>query len=181
MPEEKRRRRRVRGALGPRSAGTPRDPPRPPPGSSAAVPEAFGGLAPRLAPPGMALPEWHIAVKLADQPLAPKSILRLPETELGECPLGGCSISCLKQLITGRLQESVPDPELIGRSRAGGGCVSGQVAWCSRGGPEVLLQLSERIVGSVRLLKRLLAEFTDTSVSAGGSSALLKEAVRTYL
>lgn len=138
----------MRGALGPRSAGTPRDPPRPPPGSSAAVPEAFGGLAPRLAPPGMALPEWHIAVKLADQPLAPKSILRLPETELGECPLGGCSISCLKQLITGRLQESVPDPELIGRSRAGGGCVSGQVL---QGGPEVLLQLSERLVGSVRL------------------------------
>lgn len=63
----------------------------------------------------MALPEWHIAVKLADQPLAPKSILRLPETELGECPLGGCSISYLKQLITGKLQESVPDPELIGR------------------------------------------------------------------
>ncbi|NXK22960.1 UBL7 protein, partial [Arenaria interpres] len=61
----------------------------------------------------MALPEWHIAVKLADQPLAPKSILRLPETELGECPLGGCSISYLKQLITGKLQESVPDPELI--------------------------------------------------------------------
>ncbi|XP_068000319.1 ubiquitin-like protein 7 isoform X1 [Melanerpes formicivorus] len=61
----------------------------------------------------MALPEWHIAVKLADQPLAPKSILRLPETELGECPLGGCSISYLKQLITGSLQESVPDPELI--------------------------------------------------------------------
>lgn len=59
--------------------------------------------------------EWHIAVKLADQPLAPKSILRLPETELGECPLGGCSISHLKQLITGKLQESVPDPELIGR------------------------------------------------------------------
>lgn len=121
MPEEKRRRRRVRGAPGLRSAATPRNPPRPPPGSSGAVPEAFGGLAPRLAPPGMALPEWHIAVKLADQPLAPKSILRLPETELGECPLGGCSISCLKQLITGRLQESVPDPELIGRSRAGGG------------------------------------------------------------
>lgn len=63
----------------------------------------------------MAVSEWHIAVKLADQPLAPKSILRLPETELGECPLGGCSISHLKQLITGKLQESVPDPELIGR------------------------------------------------------------------
>ncbi|KAI1234991.1 hypothetical protein IHE44_0002620 [Lamprotornis superbus] len=61
----------------------------------------------------MALPEWHIAVKLAEQPLAPKSILRLPETELGECPLGGCSISHLKQLIAGKLQESMPDPELI--------------------------------------------------------------------
>ncbi|NWJ05100.1 UBL7 protein, partial [Crypturellus undulatus] len=61
----------------------------------------------------MSLCEWHIAVKLAEQPLAPKSILRLPETELGECPLGGCSISQLKQLITGKLQESVPDPELI--------------------------------------------------------------------
>ncbi|OWK50587.1 Ubiquitin-like protein 7 [Lonchura striata] len=61
----------------------------------------------------MALPEWHIAVKLAEQPLAPKSILRLPETELGECPLGGCSILHLKQLITGKLQESMPDPELI--------------------------------------------------------------------
>ncbi|NXF10063.1 UBL7 protein, partial [Smithornis capensis] len=61
----------------------------------------------------MSLPEWHIAVKLAEQPLAPKSILHLPETELGECPLGGCSISHLKQLITGKLQESVPDPELI--------------------------------------------------------------------
>nr|XP_060623198.1 ubiquitin-like protein 7 isoform X2 [Anolis sagrei ordinatus] len=61
----------------------------------------------------MSLSECYIAVKLADQPLAPKSILRLPETELGECPLGGCSISYLKQLITGKLQESVPDPELI--------------------------------------------------------------------
>lgn len=111
----------------------------------------------------MALPEWHIAVKLADQPLAPKSILRLPETELGECPLGGCSISCLKQLITGRLQESVPDPELIGRCRgaapscclrrasgmgspgaggAGPGWFggTGQVAWCSEGLPEALLR-----------------------------------------
>lgn len=67
----------------------------------------------------MALPEWHIAVKLAEQPLAPKSILRLPETELGECPLGGCSISHLKQLITGKLQESMPDPELIGACPAG--------------------------------------------------------------
>nr|XP_020659484.1 ubiquitin-like protein 7 isoform X1 [Pogona vitticeps] len=61
----------------------------------------------------MSLSECYIAVKLADQPLAPKSILRLPETELGECPLGSCSISYLKQLITGKLQESVPDPELI--------------------------------------------------------------------
>uniref|UniRef100_A0A803TC74 Ubiquitin like 7 n=1 Tax=Anolis carolinensis TaxID=28377 RepID=A0A803TC74_ANOCA len=61
----------------------------------------------------MSLSECYIAVKLADQPLAPKSILKLPETELGECPLGGCSISYLKQLITGKLQESVPDPELI--------------------------------------------------------------------
>lgn len=67
----------------------------------------------------MALPEWHIAVKLAEQPLAPKAILRLPETELGECPLGGCSISHLKQLITGKLQESMPDPELIGACPAG--------------------------------------------------------------
>lgn len=63
----------------------------------------------------MSLSECYIAVKLADQPLAPKSILRLPEMELGECPLGGCSISYLKQLITGKLQESVPDPELIGK------------------------------------------------------------------
>ncbi|KAL7980386.1 hypothetical protein Chor_014715 [Crotalus horridus] len=61
----------------------------------------------------MSLSECYIAVKLADQPLAPKSILRLPESELGECPLGGCSISYLKQLITGKLQESIPDPEFI--------------------------------------------------------------------
>uniref|UniRef100_A0A2I3HNS9 Ubiquitin-like domain-containing protein n=1 Tax=Nomascus leucogenys TaxID=61853 RepID=A0A2I3HNS9_NOMLE len=52
-------------------------------------------------------------VKLADQPLAPKSILQLPETELGEYSLGGYSISFLKQLIAGKLQESVPDLELI--------------------------------------------------------------------
>ncbi|KAG8144914.1 hypothetical protein E2320_013315, partial [Naja naja] len=63
--------------------------------------------------PTMSLSECYIAVKLADQPLAPKSILRLPESELGECPLGGCSISYLKQLITGKLQESIPDPEFI--------------------------------------------------------------------
>lgn len=63
----------------------------------------------------MSLSECYIAVKLADQPLAPKSILRLPESELGECPLGGCSISYLKQLITGKLQESIPDPEFIGK------------------------------------------------------------------
>lgn len=71
----------------------------------------------------MALPEWHIAVKLAEQPLAPKSILRLPETELGESPLGGCSISHLKQLIAGKLQESLPDPELIGACPAEPGTV----------------------------------------------------------
>ncbi|XP_014406007.1 PREDICTED: ubiquitin-like protein 7 [Myotis brandtii] len=61
----------------------------------------------------MSLSDWHLAVKLADQPLATKSILRLPETELGEYSLGGYSISFLKQLIAGKLQESVPDPELI--------------------------------------------------------------------
>lgn len=61
----------------------------------------------------MSLSDWHLAVKLADQPLTPKSILRLPETELGEYSLGGYSISFLKQLIAGKLQESVPDPELI--------------------------------------------------------------------
>nr|KAF6503314.1 ubiquitin like 7 [Molossus molossus] len=61
----------------------------------------------------MSLSDWHLAVKLADQPLAPKSILRLPETELGEYSLGGYNISFLKQLIAGKLQESVPDPELI--------------------------------------------------------------------
>uniref|UniRef100_A0A452RA91 Ubiquitin-like protein 7 n=1 Tax=Ursus americanus TaxID=9643 RepID=A0A452RA91_URSAM len=61
----------------------------------------------------MSLSDWHLAVKLADQPLAPKSILQLPESELGEYSLGGYSISFLKQLIAGKLQESVPDPELI--------------------------------------------------------------------
>ncbi|XP_069480685.1 ubiquitin-like protein 7 isoform X2 [Ambystoma mexicanum] len=61
----------------------------------------------------MPLPEWHIAVKLADQPFAPKSILRLPESEPGESSQGGYKISSLKQLITRKLQESVPDPELI--------------------------------------------------------------------
>lgn len=64
----------------------------------------------------MSLSDFHLAVKLADQPLAPKSILQLPETELGEYSLGGYSISFLKQLIAGKLQESVPDPELIGES-----------------------------------------------------------------
>lgn len=111
----------------------------------------------------MALPEWHIAVKLADQPLAPKSILRLPETELGECPLGGCSISYLKQLITGKLQESVPDPELIG------GCLRG--LWRSpaalffsrpRPGAGVLLVV---VLGRVASVARGLA------VLAGGSAA----------
>ncbi|XP_007445248.1 ubiquitin-like protein 7 isoform X1 [Python bivittatus] len=71
------------------------------------------GLTESSHPDAMSLSECYIAVKLADQPLAPKSILRLPESELGECPLGGCSISYLKQLITGKLQESVPDPEFI--------------------------------------------------------------------
>lgn len=64
----------------------------------------------------MSLSDWHLAVKLADQPLAPKSVLQLPESELGEYSLGGYSISFLKQLIAGKLQESVPDPELIGES-----------------------------------------------------------------
>lgn len=73
----------------------------------------------------MSLSDWHLAVKLADQPLAPKSILRLPETELGESSLGGYSISFLKQLIAGQLQESVPDPELIGEPVCTGmGCCS---------------------------------------------------------
>ncbi|XP_006888451.1 PREDICTED: ubiquitin-like protein 7 [Elephantulus edwardii] len=61
----------------------------------------------------MSLSDWHLAVKLADQPLAPKSILRLPEAELGDYSLGAYSISFLKQLIAAKLQESVPDPELI--------------------------------------------------------------------
>uniref|UniRef100_A0A8I3X4D1 Ubiquitin-like protein 7 n=1 Tax=Callithrix jacchus TaxID=9483 RepID=A0A8I3X4D1_CALJA len=61
----------------------------------------------------MSLSDWHLVVKLADQPLAPKSILRLPETELGEYLIGSYNISFLKQLIAGKLQESVPDPELI--------------------------------------------------------------------
>ncbi|XP_029431023.1 ubiquitin-like protein 7 [Rhinatrema bivittatum] len=61
----------------------------------------------------MPLSDWHIAVKLADKPLAPKTILRLPEAEKGEGPLGGYSISALKQLITAKLPESVLDPELI--------------------------------------------------------------------
>ncbi|ETE60157.1 Ubiquitin-like protein 7, partial [Ophiophagus hannah] len=63
--------------------------------------------------PTMSLSECYIAVKLADQPLAPKSILRL---RLSLEPLTGdppCSISYLKQLITGKLQESIPDPEFI--------------------------------------------------------------------
>lgn len=74
----------------------------------------------------MSLSDWHLAVKLADQPLAPKSILRLPETELGEYSLGGYSISFLKQLIAGKLQESVPDPELIGESLWTG---NGRLLW----------------------------------------------------
>lgn len=72
----------------------------------------------------MSLSDWHLAVKLADQPLAPKSILQLPESELGEYSLGGYSISFLKQLIAGKLQESVPDPELIGESPNRLGCCS---------------------------------------------------------
>ncbi|XP_078541200.1 ubiquitin-like protein 7 isoform X2 [Lissotriton helveticus] len=69
----------------------------------------------------MPLPEWHIAVKLADQPFAPKSILRLPESESGECAQGGYKIASLKQLITRKLQESVPDPELIDLQYTGRG------------------------------------------------------------
>ncbi|XP_007537050.1 ubiquitin-like protein 7 [Erinaceus europaeus] len=61
----------------------------------------------------MSLSDRHLAVKLADQPLAPKSVLHLPETELGDDALGGCSVSFLKQLVAAKLQESVPDPELI--------------------------------------------------------------------
>ncbi|XP_064421897.1 ubiquitin-like protein 7a isoform X2 [Latimeria chalumnae] len=57
--------------------------------------------------------EWCIAVKLADQPLAPKSILQLPESDPGDGMLSGYSISALKHLIAGKLPESAPDPELI--------------------------------------------------------------------
>lgn len=84
----------------------------------------------------MSLSDWHLAVKLADQPLAPKSILQLPESELGEYSLGGYSISFLKQLIAGKLQESVPDPELIGESL----WIGNGLLLCSLSG-EVLLEL----------------------------------------
>ncbi|XP_067829610.1 ubiquitin-like protein 7a isoform X2 [Heptranchias perlo] len=53
-----------------------------------------------------------IAVKLADQPLAPKVALYLPE-ELQQGPGGGVRISALKELIADKLPGSAAAPELI--------------------------------------------------------------------
>ncbi|XP_033901883.1 ubiquitin-like protein 7 [Acipenser ruthenus] len=61
----------------------------------------------------MSVSEWRIALKLADQPSAAKSLLHLPETDPGEMAPGGYRISTLKQLIAAQLSDTVPDPELI--------------------------------------------------------------------
>ncbi|XP_075437374.1 ubiquitin-like protein 7 isoform X2 [Ascaphus truei] len=53
--------------------------------------------------------DLYICVQLADQPLAPKSIVRLP----GPTPCAGLCVSAVKHLITSTLPESLPDPELI--------------------------------------------------------------------
>ncbi|XP_043933701.1 ubiquitin-like protein 7 isoform X1 [Protopterus annectens] len=60
----------------------------------------------------MPLTEWRIAVKLADRPWAPKSIVQLPETQT-EGASGGYRISALKQLIADKILESTLDPDLI--------------------------------------------------------------------
>ncbi|XP_007906524.1 ubiquitin-like protein 7a [Callorhinchus milii] len=54
----------------------------------------------------------RIAVKVADQPLAPKVSLALPE-ELQQGPGGGVRISALKELIAQKLPGSAAAPELI--------------------------------------------------------------------
>ncbi|XP_033904251.2 ubiquitin-like protein 7 isoform X2 [Acipenser ruthenus] len=61
----------------------------------------------------MSVSEWRLALKLADQPLAAKSLLHLPETDPGEMAPGGYRIATLKQLIAAQLPDTVPDPELI--------------------------------------------------------------------
>uniref|UniRef100_A0A8C7SXG5 Ubiquitin-like protein 7 n=1 Tax=Oncorhynchus mykiss TaxID=8022 RepID=A0A8C7SXG5_ONCMY len=54
--------------------------------------------------------EWHLSLKLVDQP---KSTFHFPETMPGDVSPGGYRVSTLKQLVAAQLPDSLPDPELI--------------------------------------------------------------------
>nr|XP_043885472.1 ubiquitin-like protein 7 [Solea senegalensis] len=58
----------------------------------------------------MATPDWHLSLKLVDQP---KSIFHFPEMMAGDVPPGGYRVATLKQLVAAQLPDSIPDPELI--------------------------------------------------------------------
>ncbi|XP_061567297.1 ubiquitin-like protein 7b [Cololabis saira] len=54
--------------------------------------------------------EWHLSLKLVDQP---KSTFHFPDMMPGDVPPGGYRVSTLKQLVAAHLSDSIPDPELI--------------------------------------------------------------------
>ncbi|XP_033840972.1 ubiquitin-like protein 7b [Periophthalmus magnuspinnatus] len=58
----------------------------------------------------MASSDWHLSLKLVDQP---KSKFHFPEMMPGDVPPGGYRVATLKQLVAAQLPDSIPDPELI--------------------------------------------------------------------
>ncbi|CAG5852806.1 unnamed protein product [Menidia menidia] len=58
----------------------------------------------------MACSDWHLSLKLVDQP---KSTFHFPEMMPGDVPPGGYRVATLKQLVAAQLSDSIPDPELI--------------------------------------------------------------------
>ncbi|XP_034042580.1 ubiquitin-like protein 7b isoform X2 [Thalassophryne amazonica] len=58
----------------------------------------------------MSSSEWHLSLKLVDQP---KSTFHFPEMMPGDVPPGGYRVATLKQLVAAQLPDSVPDPDLI--------------------------------------------------------------------
>ncbi|XP_061621654.1 ubiquitin-like protein 7 isoform X2 [Phyllopteryx taeniolatus] len=58
----------------------------------------------------MASSDWHLSLKLLDQP---KSTFHFPEMMPGDVAPGGYRVATLKQLVAAHLPDSIPDPDLI--------------------------------------------------------------------
>ncbi|XP_077451073.1 ubiquitin-like protein 7b [Stigmatopora argus] len=58
----------------------------------------------------MASSDWHLSLKLLDQP---KSTFHFPEMMPGDVAPGGYRVATLKQLVAAQLSDCIPDPDLI--------------------------------------------------------------------